>query len=303
VVPEPDPFKDTEIQVIAQYPYRYPDNNVDAEGMFVFEGFPYIVSKEFTKAVLYRFTTLKTGEVNILKRLGELAGARFITGAGISPDGKRLALCTYNAVWIYHDQKDIAQLVNSQPWGFSHLFGVEAIGFDGYDLVMTSESRNIYRLPRWWYERELKLPPANTLSALSLMATAKTEGAKLKTESYREAGIDIDGSHLVLAAEIRGAAITQIIQLPRDDRYELNVVLTRGPEYARVELLMDGKAVGSPYDCYAVSAIPGSMVTFGSVYLAAGSHETKLQIVGKAPKAQGYKVGIDSYLIRPISHE
>ena len=43
VVPEPDPFKDSEARTIAQYPYRYPDENVDAEGLFVADGVPYTI--------------------------------------------------------------------------------------------------------------------------------------------------------------------------------------------------------------------------------------------------------------------
>ena len=46
VVSEPDPFKDTEVEVIASYPYQYPNENVDAEGLFIVGGIPYIVSKE-----------------------------------------------------------------------------------------------------------------------------------------------------------------------------------------------------------------------------------------------------------------
>ena len=59
VIAEPNPFTETEAKVIASYPYRYPNENVDAEGLFIVEDIPYIVSKERERAVLYRFPVLK----------------------------------------------------------------------------------------------------------------------------------------------------------------------------------------------------------------------------------------------------
>jgi hypothetical protein len=300
VVLEPDPSKDIKtVSVIAQYPYRYPDENVDAEGMFIFQGLPYIVSKETDKAVLYRFTDLRTGEVNTLERVAEISGARSVTGADLSSDGKRLAVCTYDAVWVYHDRATIAALAQSQPWTLSFDFSPEAICFDNLDLVLTSESRNIYRLPKWWYERELALPLIGALPALSLLETTETQGGELQIQSYRDAGINIGGSHVVLMAETPGATLSQNLTLPRDDRYEVSLVLTRGPDYGKFTLLIDGKPVGQPYDCYAAANIPGSIVDFGSMHLKAGQHTVTFRLTGKPSESPSYKLGVDSYLVLP----
>lgn len=59
VVREPNPLTETEVEVTASYPYRYPAENVDAEGLFIADGVPYIVSKERERAVLYRFPSLQ----------------------------------------------------------------------------------------------------------------------------------------------------------------------------------------------------------------------------------------------------
>ena len=98
VVKEPNPFTEIEVEVIAKYPYRYPNKNVDAEGLFIANGVPYIVSKEQAGAVLYRFPALKADNKQVLERVGEFIGAKLVTGAGISEDGKRLAVCTYNSL-------------------------------------------------------------------------------------------------------------------------------------------------------------------------------------------------------------
>ena len=69
VVAEPNPFSETRAEVIASYPYRYPNENVDAEGLFILEGIPYIVSKERERAVLYRFPTLQvSNKKQVLER-------------------------------------------------------------------------------------------------------------------------------------------------------------------------------------------------------------------------------------------
>ena len=70
VVEEPNPFTETAVAVIASYPYRYPNENVDAEGLFIVEGIPYIVSKERERAVLYRFPALQPDMKQVLARVG-----------------------------------------------------------------------------------------------------------------------------------------------------------------------------------------------------------------------------------------
>lgn len=102
LVPEPDPYRDTTTVVEAVYPYHYPDQNPDAEGLIVHNGLPFIISKEQERAVLYRFPHLRSGEEHVLERVGDLSGgARWITGASLTPDGTRLAVTTYDRVWIY----------------------------------------------------------------------------------------------------------------------------------------------------------------------------------------------------------
>ena len=78
----------------------------------------------------------------------EFADAKFITGAGLSEDGTRLAVCTYDALWVYQGTAgNLAQMIQGTPWSLSHNFSGEAVCFDGYDLVLTNEGRDLYRLP------------------------------------------------------------------------------------------------------------------------------------------------------------
>lgn len=298
VIEEPDPFTETEAEVIASYPYQYPNENVDAEGLFIAGGIPYIVSKERERAVLYRFPTLEPDVKQVLVRVGEFAGAKFVTGAGLSEDGTRLAVCTYDALWVYSGPSDnLAEMLQDTPWHLSHDFSGEAVCFDGYDLVLTNEGRDLYRLPQFWYEKAFPLPPKNTQS--TALSESKEYNVEAAVETYRTAGIDIGGNHFALTrviAEEPGSLIVPI-EVSHEDVYEISAVLTRGPEYAQVELSANDTVVGIPYDCYATETTAGTLVSFGTAPLNAGTNQIVFSIVGKAVEATGYKIGIDSYQV------
>ena len=300
VVAEPDPFTETEATVIASYPYQYPNENVDAEGLFIVEGMPYIVSKESTRAVLYRFPTLQTDTKQTLESVGEFAEAKLVTGAGVSEDGTRLAICTYNALWVYHDtSNNLAKMIQSTPWHLSHSFHGEAVCFDGDDLVLTNEARDIYAVPQFWYEKEWTLPSKDTQSAIELLPKTVPNDGAVQVENYRTEGIDIGGSHLVFRPEAPGktGSLTAPIQAPYRDIYEIRAVLTHGQEYAQVQLSVNGTTVGTLHDCYAPEPIAGTLVSYGTAPLNAGENQITLSIVGKAPEATGSKIGIDAYQI------
>ena len=300
VVEEPNPFTETEVEVIASYPYQYPNENVDAEGLFIAEGIPYIVSKERERAVLYRFSTLQPDTKQVLERVGEFVGAKFVTGAGLSADGTRLAVCTYDALWVYYGTAgDLSQMIQGTPWSLSHDFSGEAICFDNYDLVLTNEGRDLFHLPQFWYEKEWTLPPKDTQPVVRLLPTTTTHNAVAQIENYHTAGITIDGSHVALIPKTDGeiGSLTVPIEVPHRDVYEISTVLMRGPEHGQVELSANGSVVGIPYDSYSPEPIAGTLVSFGTAPLNAGINQITLSIVGKTAEATGYKIGIDSYQV------
>ena len=299
-IAEPNPFTETEAKVIASYPYRYPNENVDAEGLFIVEDIPYIVSKERERAVLYRFPALKADTKQVLERVGEFVDAKFITGAGVSEDGTRLAVCTYDALWVYHSAAgNLAEMIQSTPWSLPHRFYGEAVCFDGYDLVLTNEARDLYAMPQFWYEREWALPPKDTQSAIDLLPKTAAHGVTVQVEDYRTAGIAIGGSHIAFTPEGVGetASLTVPVEVPYRDVYEIRAVLTRGQEYGHVQLSVGGTAVGTPHDCYSSEPIAGTLVSFGTASLNAGENRLTLGTVGKASEATGYKIGVDSYQV------
>lgn len=306
VVPEPNPFQDTVATVTAVYPYKYPAENVDAEGMFVYEGMPYIISKELERAVLYRFTerNADTTQVHVLDRVGDLQGGAFrITGASLSDDGTRLAACTYNGLWVYHaDQKTSPEdLIQTKPWSLKHDMGVEATGFDGDDLILTNERRDIFWLPAWWYMRGQDLPPRDIHSIFDHEDDMYSDLAEMEIQSYRDAGIPIGGRQAVLLAEDMDARLTWNLNTPRSDRYIFSALMTKGPDYGRVQLYVDGQPAGQVQDLYAEQISVGNWITLGVPSITKGFHDVAFYVVGKSDQSQGYRVGVDSYHLKPAS--
>lgn len=303
VLDEPDPRDpDASAVVTATYPYSYPAENVDAEGMFIHAGMPHIISKEAGRAVLYAFTELIDGKPHTLQRVGTLEGGAYrITGASLSDDGRTMAAVTYDRLWIYHSVRPIspANLIRVKPWTMPHDFGVEACAFDGDDLILTNEARSIFGLPRYWYERGYAMPPQGALSSLDLHPDRTTaDRGTVSVQPYADAGIPIGGAHVTLLADDTNASVTQTVSVPRDDLWEISAILTRGQGYGRVEMLVDDALLGRAYNCAATENTAGTIATFGKTHLPAGERRITLRLSGHQA---GARIGLDGYLIQAAS--
>ena len=157
---EPDPTAATEpagpLAVEASYYYKFAaDRRFDAEGMVVHANQALLVTKhrDGKVAELYRLSLREP--VSFLHPLtpalvGNLAGCvEPATGATLTRDGRTLAVVTDRAVRVYEspDQATwtaVGSAMFREP-------DVEAITWDGADLILASEDRSIYRVPpaRW----------------------------------------------------------------------------------------------------------------------------------------------------------
>jgi len=216
-------------------------------------------------------------------------------------DGTMLAAVTYGRLWIYHSVRPISlvNLVRSKPWTMPHDFGVEACAFDGDNLVLTNEARSMFVIPKYWYERGDALPPRGTIPATDLYPdqTTSTDGSVI-VERYKDADVPIRGHHHALETSGPSASMTQRLEIPRDDLWEVSTIVSRGPRYGRFEVLVDGILVGSPYDCGAKENTVGTTATFGKVHLSKGMREITIRL---SDQPAGTRIGIDGYLIQAAS--
>ena len=149
VLPEPDPFARPlkGVPVMQTLRYRFPDGGRNCEALFIYEGKLHLITKKgFDPPVLYRLEP-KEGDWLTPMRVGTVPRPP-ITAADVSLDGKRLAVCSYGRMAVYQVTGDLSKIhelkasriplpVNSQT---------EACCFDGDDVIVTAESREIWRI-------------------------------------------------------------------------------------------------------------------------------------------------------------
>ena len=152
-IDEPDPSvaEDKPLKLTASSYYKFPEGQrFDAEGLFVSKGRCFVVTKRLdgkeAEVFAIRFDPpsplLRPG---LPERIAKLPGCvEPATGADLSSDGKRLAVVTTKAARVYEPDSSGGWSLIATVEYKAH--DVEAICWDGLDLILASEDRSIYRI-------------------------------------------------------------------------------------------------------------------------------------------------------------
>jgi hypothetical protein len=83
--------------------------------------------------------------------------------------------------------------------------------------------------------------------------------------------------------------------------YNLEMVLTKAPDYGVVQLLVDESKLGEPLDLYVARTVKTTdVLNYNGLPLAAGPHVLSIEIVGANPAAiQAFMFGLDYIRLRP----
>ncbi len=171
ILPEPDPRKSGTVRVEKTCVFAYPQGHgpFDCEAMFVRAGWAYLITKEDLSARLYRVgLDGPEGRTAEAEYLGTVPEASWVTGADISPDGRRVAVISYLKVYVYDLPEPLEKLAakplasTSGPAQAEGLIRVrpricraamgQAEGIcwvlqpAGGDLLITNEQRDIFRV-------------------------------------------------------------------------------------------------------------------------------------------------------------
>jgi hypothetical protein len=170
-IAEPDPRAGLEsVAVDHRVHFTYPDQDdfsdsrgpFDAESLFWWQGTLWLATKHRsdTLTVAYRFPRVDVDEV-VLERVAEWdlgtqlgeghPASRFpcmATGADVSADGKRLALVSYDAVFVFeldgpHPFAGKVHRIALQP---SYVDQVEAVTWEGENLMLVNEAGAMFRI-------------------------------------------------------------------------------------------------------------------------------------------------------------
>jgi hypothetical protein len=159
-IDEPDPGKPANgpLKVVAATSYRFPPSaRFDAEGLIydTTAGSAIIVSKRFDgrDADLFAVSFQQPAPLNqpaLPRRIGALPGfVEPATGASLSEDGQRLAVCSGSVTRIYQRSANSDWVLRSEVRYQSS--SVEGITWDGGDLILVSEGRGVERIAeRTW---------------------------------------------------------------------------------------------------------------------------------------------------------
>ena len=175
-VPEPN-LVDKQVSVLRKLVFTYPDypdpselpartRNYDCEGIWWANGKVYVVTKNRSDSLthLYRLDSEDPFRVNILTYLDTFDIGGETTAAAASPDGTKVAITTYTAIWLfevapgkdnYFDGKISWLPIDTFTEGERMPYGQnESVCFDGDKLVISSGEAalipiggNLYEVP------------------------------------------------------------------------------------------------------------------------------------------------------------
>jgi hypothetical protein len=94
-------------------------------------------------------------------------------------------------------------------------------------------------------------------------------------------------------------SITLLLHVSESGPVQLNVYATYAPDYGKVQILLDGKPVGEPFNAFAPVVMPSGRISLGRVDIKDGDHKLRLDVVGKDDSSTGYTFGIDCVELVP----
>ena len=159
VIDEPNPFTQTSARLIRRVDYRYPDQsrfpdlekfNFDAEACFWGNGSLYILTKHRSDphTKLYKLNLFSRESLQTPTLIAEYDIGGMVTGADLSPDGRRLAVLTYKKIHLFDKPSDDDNYLAGRHKEINIKFGqAEGICFDGQTLMITNEEGQLLRIP------------------------------------------------------------------------------------------------------------------------------------------------------------
>lgn len=149
----PTPPPPTPASLVGSYQWAYPDEQVNSETMFVFDGDLVVVTKTEPSRV-YRFDRpLVQSEVNIPTYAGTLPAGVRLSVAALSADQRTLAVSSHGKLDVYEnrgDPHDLAALISNpvvrQDMPADNREGGSFFPYGSCDLLLVAESKTVWRL-------------------------------------------------------------------------------------------------------------------------------------------------------------
>lgn len=153
---EPNPAE-SHVALAKKIHFYYPDQhefppekrNFDAEAIFWANGKIYLLTKHRSdnNTKLYRFDSLLDSAINPLTLLDSFNIQGQVTAADASPDGRKLAVLTYHAIWMFESVSGDDYFHGNVHWLPIQAGQCESICFFGDTLMVSNEGGKLFRIP------------------------------------------------------------------------------------------------------------------------------------------------------------
>ena len=157
LVKEPNPANALASRYYKKIPFFFPDqdsfppikNNYDCEAVFTKDNKIYLLSKNRAddNTTLYRFDSMSTEQITPLTKLGTFQIMGDVTSADYSQEENKLAILTYNNIWLFEAVKGDDFFHGKISWLPIKAKQCEAICFDEDKLIITNEQMELFEVP------------------------------------------------------------------------------------------------------------------------------------------------------------
>ena len=111
-----------------------------------------------------------------------------------------------------------------------------------------------------------------------------------------------NSAHLLWSEGKVGDKLNFALPVETAGKYDLRIQLSKGRDFGKVQLYLDGKELGHFMDLYNGDMTLTARLSYGIHDLTAGEHQVTIEIIGSSDNAtKAYKCGIDYVKLEPVN--
>jgi len=149
---------------------------------------------------------------------------------------------------------------------------------------------------------EIFLPPAGEIGieCESLEIVETSPGDRATQQDMRGFGPQWSGNSQILSlTDAKDEYIILAVPVEKPGLYQVSPCFTKAHDFAKIQLIVNGNPIGSPYDGYNKSVIHSGRIIIGETYLNKVDNLFKFQAVDKNENADNYRFGVDCIMLLP----
>ncbi|MFH2000230.1 MAG: hypothetical protein ABIK28_11150, partial [Planctomycetota bacterium] len=131
------------------------------------------------------------------------------------------------------------------------------------------------------------------------MTVLASEGGEVSTQNL-DPDCFSSGKQLWFKGQAQQAFVEVDLPVALSGDYNIKIFFAKSWDYGKVQVFLDGKAMGEQFDGYHPGVVPSGSFELGRTRIEAGNHRLKFALVGKNDEAVGYFLGVDAIKVEPL---